>query len=181
MTEQFHPSLYLSCDYLSILGEKLNHVVKRVPKGLQNDIRNHARAADNRTQVYELSPYPIIVATNEAFWLIFSIMTMMSNGIMAVDFPHKGQVTPKMFLYHDVFMLNRKLCCSREILFRQADGSNVRKLLCWVQAGRACPNDNVRMFSPNVGQRRTGCVSIYCRLGAGKYPADNSTRYYVMQ
>ena len=35
MDKQFRPTLYLACDYLSMLGLKANHVKKGVPNGIQ--------------------------------------------------------------------------------------------------------------------------------------------------
>ena len=48
MDKLFHPILYNGCNYLSMLGLKLNHVKKRGPSSVEMDNRRQGNVDTNK-------------------------------------------------------------------------------------------------------------------------------------
>ena len=74
MDKWFHPTLYWACDYLSMLGLKLNHVSKRGHKMYHNDTWSQINASHTISQIWQMIyislPLPCISARKDIFHII---------------------------------------------------------------------------------------------------------------
>ena len=128
MDKLFHPTLYWSCDYLSVLGLKLNHVSKRGPRCI---LRPHwwwsTRVRARYIASYDSSKYPhndvimsAMASQNTSLTIAYSTVysgadqrNHQSSASLAfvrgihrwpVNSPHKGPVTRKRVSFDDVIM-----------------------------------------------------------------------------